>query len=607
MRKIKLIRQWEYGIIFILVMAAYWPTFTGDFILDDNALVKKNPFIRDSHSIVTYFSQEDGIVVKRDSGNYHSGYYRPLINITYRLDYMLWGMNAHGFRVTNVILHILCCFVLLYFLSLFMGRQIAFWITIIFALHPVNTESVSFITSRNNIIVTFFILGSLLSYIIGWEKGKSPVFVVSVILFSGAIFSKEFGLMAIPLFFLYQRLLARKKHNLLKESVSYVPFLIVAFFYLFLRKGVTESLLTPADIDNIWSRIYFTPFIIFYNLKLVFLPYKLHFIYLDYPENIINWYSTISFLLFLLICLALWKIRKHRQLIFSILAFLICIMPVSNIIPTSSISLISMRWLYLPMCFLFIGVGLFIKKAIIARRYLTLSILIIIISYLGGYTFILNRGLWHDDDTLIKQEVLGFNNYLFAPDIAEKYFINKQYRKAERYFKIAIEKFPYQALSYINYSALLAETGKSVDAITILNKAKSLVMTHHEQGQWHNNMGMALCKTGDTTGALKHLNKAVLLAPGEANFWANLGGVYGMTGNFEESVNVLKKGLAVSPGSTQLSANLAMSYMNLKDFKNALLTLEKIPEKERMNNKDVLRLLEKARGGLEQGHNDKVK
>ena len=50
-----------------------------------------------------------------------------------------------------------------------------------------------------------------------------------------------------------------------------------------------------------------------------------------------------------------------------------------------------------------------------------------------------------------------------------------------------------------------------------------------------------------------------------------------------------------------------MSYMNLKDFKNALLTLEKIPEKERMNNKDVLRLLEKARGGLEQGHNDKVK
>ena len=107
----------KYLIIIILITAAYFPTFSGEFILDDNALVKNNPFIKESRSLAEYFSQEDGVVDKRDLGDYHSGYYRPLIKMTYHIDYKLWGMDAGGFRITNVILHILCCFVLFNFIS----------------------------------------------------------------------------------------------------------------------------------------------------------------------------------------------------------------------------------------------------------------------------------------------------------------------------------------------------------------------------------------------------------------------------------------------------------------------------------------------------------
>ncbi len=193
-----------------------------------------------------------------------------------------------------------------------------------------------------------------------------------------------------------------------------------------------------------------------------------------------------------------------------------------------------MRWLYLPMCFLLIGAGIIIKKAIIVKRNFVVSLLVIIITYFGVYTYILNRGLWHDDETLIKQEVLGFNNYLFASDIAERYFNNKQYLEAEKYFKIAIDKFPYQAFSYINLSALLTETGRPEDAVSILNKAKGLVMTHHEQGEWFNNMGTALFQMGEKEQGLKYFRKAVIYAPDESIFWANLGGAYGMIGEYSE-------------------------------------------------------------------------
>jgi protein O-mannosyl-transferase len=588
---------WKYLILAFLIIGVYIPTFSGDFIYDDNTLVKNNPFIRNSHTIAAYLAQEDGVVDQRDMSDYHSGYYRPLMNMTFRLDYLLWGMDAVGFRITNVILHILCCFMLLNFFALFLEKQSAFWATVIFALHPVNTESVSFIISRNNIIVTLFILSSFYFYVISWEKKNYFAYLLSLILFAGAIFSKEFGLMVIPLFFLYQRILAKQKFGLLKEVISYTPFFIITFLYLLLRKGVTGSILTPSSIENIWSRIYFTPYIIFYNLSLIFSPYRLHIIYLEYPENIINWYSSISFFVFLLICVCLWRVRKNKSLVFSVLSFLICMFPAVNIIPNASISLIGMRWLYVSMGFLLIGVGLFIKKAIIARRNIVVSSLVVLIIYLGGYSYILNRDLWHDDYTLLRQEVLGCNNFLFASDLAEKYFDNKQYSQAEKYFQIAIVKFPRQVFSYINLSALYIETKRPGDAVLFLKKAKTLIMTRREQGEWYNNMGTALLNLGKSADGIRYLRKAILYAPNEPIFWANLSGAYGMTGDYGNSINALKKGVDISPQSVQLRTNLALTYINLKGYQEAISVLEELPETEKKENTEVSRLLDEARSG----------
>jgi len=253
-----------------------------------------------------------------------------------------------------------------------------------------------------------------------------------------------------------------------------------------------------------------------------------------------------------------------------------------------------MRWLYLPMAFICLGVAMIIQKVLIRSQVLAVSLLIAVLLYCGMYTHILNKGLWQNENLFFRQEVLGFNNDFFAGDLAEKLLEDKDYQEAEKYFKIAIEKYPDEASQFINYSALLIETGRPDVAISYLNRAKPLTLIYHQRGEWSNNMGMALFRLEKKSEALHHFKKAVIFAPDEIQFWANLGNVYGLMGDYENSAIALKRGLAISPESIQLKENLAMTYINLQDYKKAVLTLEEIPAHKRENNQNVLRLLRLA-------------
>jgi len=586
---------WPWAIIIVLVTLVYFPTFSGKFILDDNSLIRNNPYVKKIHPITSYLAQEDGITDRRDAGSYHTGYYRPLINVTYWLDYTLWGMSAPGFRTTNLILHLLSCLLLFKVLvSLVNDRHACFFAAVLFALHPVNTESVSWIVSRNNILVTLFAIASFYFYLKSLRKDSYAALSFSTLSFVAAILSKEFGLMVLPVFFLYHRLLNKEKGNVLKELTSYVPFLLVVIFYFMVRKSVTSSLLTPSELGQMWSRVYFSPYLIVLSLKLIFLPYGLHSFGLSYPSTFFDLHAVLSLVLFLLLGTALWFRRNDRLLIFSGLSFLVTLFPVLNIIPTASISLVAMRWLYLPFAFLSVGVAWVIQKAVVRRRVLTTSLLCACMCYLGVYSYTLNKNLWNDEDTFFTREVKEFNNYLYAGGLAESLLDKRRYHEAEQYFCLAIKHYPSEAKNHINYSALLIETGRAEKALFFLNQARSLTMTHNERGQWFNNMGMANFKLGNDEEALRNFRKAILFCPDEPEFWANLGAVYGYLGDYENSVLVLKKALKTVPGSTSLRKNLAVTYLRMGNPAMALSVLETIPPSQRAE-MDLSQLVNEAR------------
>lgn len=588
-----------YLIISVFVVLAYLPSFSGSFILDDNPLIKNNSYLKEFRSLSSYLNQEDGIPDKNDSGRYHTGYYRPLINLTYWLDFKLWGMKAPGFRTSNLIMHLLSCFVLFKLLFyLLRNTQAAFWTVCIFSLHPVNTESVSWITSRNNILVTLFVLSSLHFYISGWERKQYISMIFSVLFFVFAVLSKEFGLMLLPLFFLYQRFLSKERSAVTQELITYLPFVIIAIIYFILRKGATGSLLTPSGIEDLWSRIYFSPYLIVRNLQLVFLPYNLHSFSIPYPSSYTDWRALFSITMVLLIGGGLWFIRRKKLILFSGLSFLFVIFPVLNIIPTSAVSLISMRWLYLPMALLAIGISSIFHRIISIQRKLFVSVLCLVIIYFGAYSFVLNKTLWHDEETFFQQEVYHFNNLLYAGGLAEKLLDKGEFPAAEKYFLIAIENYPNEVDNYINYSALLIDSDRQEAAKAYLNKAKPLVRTSKERGEWFNNMGMIYFRMNKKEEAIRDFLKAVEYFPEEPVFWANLGGAYGSTGYYKKSMDALLRGLEFSPESILIRKNLASSYMRAGEYKKAVEVLEVISALDNEDDESIGQLLDTARSKL---------
>ena len=384
----------DFPVIVLLAIIVYLPTFTGDFILDDRILIEKNPYIKEFHSVDSYLSQEDGITDEEGSGIYHTGYYRPLINITYWIDYKIWGMKGYGFRITNFVLHLLTCLVLFQVLFLITNdRRAIFWVVAIFALHPVNTESVSWVISRNNILVTLFILLSLYCYMTAWIKHNHFVLALSVFFFFCAVLSKEFAVMLLPVFFLCHRFLLKREGKFLRELTGYIPFVLVLILYFVLRHRVTDSVLTPSDMDGLWRRIYFSPYLIARNLTLIFLPSNLHNFNVTYPHAYFGWQPLLSIGLCFLLCIFIWRGRKQGLLLFSGFSSFLFMFPVLNIIPTASISLIAMRWMYLPLAFIILGAVPVVRWGINRQRAFTVTILCLILSYFGGYSFVLNKYL----------------------------------------------------------------------------------------------------------------------------------------------------------------------------------------------------------------------
>jgi tetratricopeptide (TPR) repeat protein len=211
------------------------------------------------------------------------------------------------------------------------------------------------------------------------------------------------------------------------------------------------------------------------------------------------------------------------------------------------------------------------------NRFLTLSITGLIAIYFGVYSYVLNKELWHDEDTLYRQEVLNFNNLALAGGLAENLLSKKRYLQAEKYFQLAIDLYPRNAKNYINYSALLLETSRPYAALSCLKESKSLNMPHHARAQWYNNMGTAHFDLKKQMEALRYFMKAVKLWPNEPQFWGNLGAAYGSLGDYVNSVSALKRGLDMDPDSVQLRKNLAVAHRRMGDHAQAIKVLEKIP------------------------------
>lgn len=559
----------------ILILSAYLPTLHGEFILDDKPLIQKNPYVHRLQTLISYLSQEDG---RGDGGNGgRTGYYRPLIQFTYWLDYRIWGMSGPGFRTSNLFYHFLSSVLFFFLIRRLTGADHAsFWVAVLFALHPVNTEAVSWVSSRNNILSALFAVGSFLFYLRARETKRAGWGSLSLLFFACSLLSKEFGLALLPVFLLWTFLVDKERGGEVPVLIqNHLPYLLVLCAYLALRFWVTGPLGGSEEGDDLWRRILFTPYLILVNAQKILLPVDLHSFMVHYPARILSWQSAAGVCFVAFLCFLLWHEKNRPLLRFGLLSFLISLGPILHIVVLPSPSLISMRWLYFPMIFLLAALAPYLKRLLTARSPFATVLLAAVACYFGFSTNVLNRELWHDEEGFFKQEVFHFGNDYYAGGIAEILHQKGDYKGAEEQFLVAIRTGNRSAKDLVNYGALLIDRGRAEEAIPVLQSALALPMSFEERGELHNNLGMAEFRSGRRGhNSLPHFKKAVAYVPDRALFWSNLGSACGSAGDYAGAVKGFGRALEIEPDSCTIRKGMAITLMNMQDYAGALSALE---------------------------------
>jgi protein O-mannosyl-transferase len=170
-----------FGLILI-----YLPAIGGDFVWDDDDYVTQNQQIANEGGLAR-------IWLDRTS----TPQYYPLVFTTYYLEHQIWDLDPLGYHVTNVVLHWLTA-VLLWRVLLRLSVPGSALAAIVFALHPVQVESVAWITERKNVLSAAFYLGSALMYLrirsqnSMDDRCSSPVnYALAIVMFCGAVLSKS--------------------------------------------------------------------------------------------------------------------------------------------------------------------------------------------------------------------------------------------------------------------------------------------------------------------------------------------------------------------------------------------------------------------------------
>ena len=539
-------------LIFFLAAIIYFNTLWNDFTnWDDDELILYNYRIQDLD-----LEKLKKILVTPTVTDY-----LPLKELSYALDYYLWGLNPFGFHLTNVIFFILNCLLVYLILDIiFIDKFISFLGAVVFAVHPIHVESVAWLSGRKDLLSGFFFFLSFYAYM----KKRNLFALLSFIL---ALFSKPTVIILPLLLVLYELTISKAERNWKRISLRVYPFFIVAALSAFvtLRVGVERGVIKEHIGDTFMVNFLLMSGVFFDYVRLLLFPVNLCARYMI-PIDIAP--KAVIFLLFLLSFLILWiiKIKFDSRTLFFIIWSVITILPTSNIIPISTLK--ADRYLYFPSLAFAAIIALLLNKVFgkTSKAKMLLIIIPIILSF-SVLTFERNK-VWGNSITLMEDTVkkspdmfIAYNNLGIA------YSNAKLYNKAIDSYRKALEINPYFAKAHASIGALYA---------TVKNYQKSLV----------------------------EIKSALKLNPNIPGAQFNLGLLYYKIGLLDEAIIQFEKAVRINPEHEEyrraLSEAKREKELMIKEMTNPEIS-EKIKLKisNNYNNLGVMELIEKMYGDAE--------
>ncbi len=350
--------------IVLLVLAAGIPylfTLNSEFVLDDNPLIAGDSSVHSFSGITQAFSR--GFISGAGMPN---SYYRPLVTVSYVLNYALFEAHPWGYKLANVLLHILVTVLVFLLARRVIPKGIApLSAALLFAVHPAHAEAVSWISARTDLLQSVFSLGALLAFWRYLEADRSRMFrclgwyVASIAFFALAMFSKESALV-VPLIIIVLPFYAGKKSSFKFVLGQTIPFVAVVLLYLAAKQSVLGYAFSQnAVFTGLWGRLLVVPAFVLAYLRMLFIPGLAQPLHIPHTAPIISVFGWIGLLALVGIPIALW--RKSRAIAFAAGWVSIGLLLVLNIVPILGLRPCE-RFVYFPSIGLALIVGLAVNR-----------------------------------------------------------------------------------------------------------------------------------------------------------------------------------------------------------------------------------------------------
>ncbi|MFA7706367.1 MAG: tetratricopeptide repeat protein [Candidatus Omnitrophota bacterium] len=559
---LEFLKKYKHPILIILIILSgffvYSNSLLGDFIWDDEAFITKNAYIKDW--------SKAGLIFTTDSGAGAStvlNFYRPLQVFSCMIDYSLWGFNPVGYHLTCIILHILVALAI-YALTriLFSSTPLAFFSAILFVTHPINTEAVSYISGRADLLSGLFILLCFIFYIKNTRSPSLSSYIMMAFSCVLAFLSKENSLAIVPILLFY--------HYTFKQKISWKLFLVplmISLAYLFARLLSLQSFFFgwKATLERIPG--FFAAVASYF--RLLFLPFDLHMEYGNKVFSVIHPQVLFGLAVFLLlIFFALKRRGSDRLFTFSIFWFFAALLPTNSVYPINSFYMAE-HWLYLPA----IGFFWILARALDSlyqKKQFRLLAIGVFICFLFDYSYftIKQNNYWSSEPQLYRR-ILRYTpgSYMVHNNLGNLYSRTGNKPEAANEYFMAIKYNPDFLPAYCSLLNILygypemdaqAETYlKAAEAYPICAKAYYLLgNNYYDRNEKEKSIAM--------------LRKAIELKPDYLSAYNNLASGYAEAGNLEEAIKLWNEAVRINPDFAVAHFNLAVYYFKLKQYELAI-------------------------------------
>lgn len=510
--------------------------------MDDDYLVEHNP-------IVAHITPS---TVRAAFTTYDPELYIPLTFVSYQVDWQIGGGAPWSFHLTNILLHSLNAFLVFSVLILLGVSRRAAWIAgLLFVLHPLHTEAVSWISGRKDLLSTFFGLLSLLLYARFLREPRGVTYLQSLGAFMLGLLAKV-SIAPLPVVSL---LLAwRERRSLRRELLRQIPFLLVAAVSLAIGAYGKQSVIAQSTGLE-WFGLVIKS--LGFYLRMFVAPFGLSVVYPHTGWDTAAMAASIMSV-GVLLGLTLWSLRRTRGFAVAVGCFLLLLAPTFlNYFKGGDTYFASDRYVYVPSIALFallaVGVDRLLSRLPASRAAVVRTLGTALLVFYGAMS-LFRAADWRSTETLFIDALHHYPDSQIAQTKIAAILINRgELDRAEQMLYASLAIRP-TAKAYYNLGLIALQRERLPASLSFNLRALELDPNHDAA---HVNAGYLLALGGDTAGAITHYEAAVRANPLDLDAKVSLASLLLRMGEKERALQIIDDILALDPHHPDVQTLLA--------------------------------------------------